>query len=207
VGFKNPWVLLVDADERVPQDLWAEIQRVTESAKPTDAMFLVRRRDYLLGRWIKRSSGYPTWFGRLVRPGLVRVERTINEEYHAEGGVGYLDLHLDHFPFNRGFADWIAKHNRYSSMEAELICSETLAPLEVTGLFSPDPLVRRKTQKRILYKIPGRPLWMFMALYIFRGGFLEGRAGFAFCCLRAWYEMLIELKVLELRRRRGAQTS
>ncbi len=118
--FKHPWVLMLDADERVPADLRDEMIEATRAAAPAVALFRMRRRDHLFGRWIRGASGYPTRFGRLARVGRVRVERPINEEYHADGELRDLRGHLDHFPFNKGFDAWIAKHDRYSSMEAQL---------------------------------------------------------------------------------------
>ncbi len=120
---------MLDADERVPVELQREMQAAIAAAEPRVAMFRMRRKDHLFGRWIRGSSGYPTWFGRLMRIGSVRVERAINEEYHADGEVRELEAHLNHFPFNKGFAAWIEKHDRYSTMEAGLrLAGPTRAP-------------------------------------------------------------------------------
>jgi hypothetical protein len=171
------------------------------AAPPEAGLFLLRRRDHLFGRWIQRSSGYPTWFGRLARVGRVRVERPINEEYHTDGTVLRLQHHLDHFPFNKGFSEWVGKHDRYSTMEAELRLQQRGQRVPLAELLSADPLRRRKALKSLGYAARGRPLLMFLGLFIVRGGFLEGRAGFTFCLLRAWYEFMIDLKYRELRRR------
>jgi hypothetical protein len=56
--------------------------------------------------------------------------------------------------------------------------------------------------KQIGYRLPLRPLIWFLYLYVIRLGFLDGRAGLAFSRMRASYEMLIDLKALELERRR-----
>jgi hypothetical protein len=161
----------------------------------------MRRRDYLFGRWIPRSSGYPTWFGRLVRIGRAWVERPINEEFHADGEIAPLLGHLDHYPFNKGFAAWIAKHDRYSTMEALLRAKESDFPAHWAEIFARDPSQRRKAQKAWLNGVPLRPLVVFAGLYFIKGGMLEGRAGLTFSLLRAWYEYFIDCKALELRRR------
>lgn len=199
--YKHAWLLMVDADEVVPPELVAEIQRMVENTSDEKTLYRMRRKDHFLGQWIKRSSGYPTWFGRLLKIGSVRVERAINEEYVTDGGIGYLENHLHHYPFNKGFAAWLEKHNRYSTMEAELIVSGGLAPPYLKDLFTKDPAKRRRTVKAIAYRLPVRPLLMFIGLYFLRGGFLDGRAGFTFCVLRSFYEFLIECKVKELRLR------
>ena len=111
-----------------------------------------------------------------------------------------LDCHLDHYPFNKGFAEWIEKHNRYSTMEAMLFEQRRAQP-PTGSVFARDPVLRRKAIKDRVYRLPARPLLMFLALYLVRGGILEGRAGLTFCLLRAWYEFMIDLKRRELRRR------
>jgi glycosyltransferase involved in cell wall biosynthesis len=201
VTYKHPWVLMVDADERVPPDLAAEIAASIDKTDPDIAIFRVRRKDFFLGRWLKRSSGYPTWFGRLMRVGRVRVEREINEEYIADGGIGYLQSHLHHYPFNNGVAYWFERHNRYSSMEAIAKVSVQLDPVISRNMWSSDPIERRRSLKRLLYKVPFRPLIVFFYLYVVRLGVLDGRAGFYFSRMRAIYEFLIDLKVLEAKRR------
>jgi hypothetical protein len=50
--------------------------------------------------------------------------------------------------------------------------------------------------------MPARPLVVFLGVYIFKLGFLEGRAGLAYALLRAWYELAINLKAAEFERRR-----
>jgi glycosyltransferase involved in cell wall biosynthesis len=199
LDYAHSWLLMLDADERVPIELQREMQAVVAAAPREVALFRMRRKDHLFGRWIRGSSGYPTWFGRLMRRGMVRVERAINEEYHADGEVRVLDAHLMHFPFNKGFAAWIEKHDRYSTQEAQIRLGR--GPVQNTDLFSTDPTARRRALKGTLYRMPGRPLLVFIALYFFRGGIVEGRAGLTFSLLRAWYEYMIDCKCFELKRR------
>lgn len=201
VRYKYPWVLMLDADERVPAELREEMLRAVRNAQESVAMFRMRRRDYLFGRWIRRSSGYPTWFGRLLRLGHAWVERPYNEEFHSDGEAANLTAHLDHFPFNKGFAAWIAKHDRYSTMEAKLRADNPEYNTGWRDLFASDPAQRRRAHKAWLYSMPLRPLVVFAGLYFIKGGVLEGRAGLTFSLLRAWYEYVIDCKALELRRR------
>jgi glycosyltransferase involved in cell wall biosynthesis len=204
--YAHPWVLMLDADERVPPDLQAEMRAATQTAAPTVDLFRMRRRDHLFDRWIRGSSGYPTWFGRLARLGRVRVERPYNEEYHAAGDVADLQGHLQHYPFNKGLSDWIAKHNRYSTLEAQLLLQGAAATVHWPHLFCRDADLRRRAAKALVYRLPCRPLAVFIALYLVRGGIFEGRAGLTFCVLRAWYEFLIDCKVIELRRRQAGRS-
>ena len=192
------WILMVDADEIVTDELRDEILNEIE-IKKENSMYRVRRKDFFQGKWIKHSSGYPTWFPRLFRNGQVRVAREINEEYHTSGNVGHLNGHLFHYPFNKGLTWWIDKHNRYSQMEAKLMLEEIKEPLKFRNLFSKDPVARRKQQKRLSYHLPLRPHFIFFAFYFLKAGFLDGKAGFDFCRLRQMYERMISIKVKELK--------
>jgi len=58
---------MIDADERVTPELAAEIEQTIVNAPNDLTMMMVRRKDIFLGRWLRRASGYPTWFPRLMR--------------------------------------------------------------------------------------------------------------------------------------------
>lgn len=200
IAFKHPWVLVLDADERVPQALRDELLATVASAPPEIALYRLRRHDLFFGRWLRGSSGYPTWFPRLLRPDQVWVEREINEEVHTHGGVGMLHGHLVHYPFSKGLAHWLERHNRYSSLEAAALLAETRRPMKLLGCFTRDPVVRRRWLKQLAFRLPGRPLLAFAYLYVWRAGFLDGLPGFHYCVLRMIYEHLIDLKVKEAKR-------
>lgn len=190
---KSDWVLMVDADEIVSEELRQEILKVTRSDSSV-SMYRIRRKDFFQGKWLKYSSGYPTWFPRLFKNGHVKVEREINEEYLTEGGVSNLNEHLLHFPFNKGINWWFEKHNLYSSMEAKKMICEIKEPLKVRTLFSKDPVVRRKFLKRLSYRVPFRPQVIFLSFFLIRKGFMDGSIGYTYCRMRAIYEMMIEVK-------------
>jgi len=202
VSYRHPWVLMLDADERTPADLVAEMASAVADAGEDLDLFRMRRKDYFLGKWLRRSSGYPSWFGRLMRLGRVRVVREVNEEYIADGRIEHLQCHLTHYPFNRGIAYWYERHNRYSTMEAHAKIECRDAPFALRRLIARDPVERRRVLKQLLYRLPLRPSILFCYLYVFRLGFLDGRAGLAFSRMRASYEMIIDLKAMELERRR-----
>ena len=164
-SFKNDWILMLDADERVPEDFIQELGRVTTLVENPVTLYRMRRKDMFMGRWLKRSSGYPTWFGRLFRKGQVRVEREINEEYYTDGDIGLLDGHLIHFPFNKGIEYWFERHNRYSSMEAVKLREERAAPIVWKDFLNADPMLKRKAFKALAYRMPFRPFLTFCFLY------------------------------------------
>ena len=200
IAYKHPWVLMVDADEVVTDELALEMQETISISGDEFSLYRFRRKDFFLGKWIKRSGGYPTWFGRLVRLGHIRIEREVNEEYISDGKVGILQGHILHYPFKKGVSSWIEKHNRYSTMEARIKSGgAAIRSLRWHDYFSSDPAKRRTLLKTLIYAMPCRPLVVFFLLYIARGGFLDGRAGLIFCLLRSYYELLIDIKVMEIK--------
>ena len=199
LDFKNEWILMVDADEVVPPELQREINSVITEVPESVAMFQMRRKDYFFGRWIRHASAYPTWFGRLIRKGAVQVEREINEEYHTSGEVHKLQEHLVHYPFSKGIAFWFERHNRYSSMEALALIDEVAEPFRFCAMWTGESTVRRKALKQLAYRLPGRPIIVFIYLYVVRMGFLDGLLGLRYSIMRSMYEYMIDLKVAELR--------
>lgn len=200
IEYKHKWLLMLDADEEVTQELLVEMYDVINNADENMAMFRFRRKDYYMGSWVKHSSGYPTWFGRLFKIGKVNVQRAINEEYHADGLIGDLKHHINHYPFNNGLSAWVEKHNRYSTMEAQHALDGEVEHCPLTYLFSMDPVKRRKLQKQIIYSLPFRPLVVFILFYVLRGGFLDGMAGLRISLLKSFYELLIVYKIDESKR-------
>ena len=86
-------------------------------------------------------------------------------------------------------------------MEAQEKLANVGKPLSLRHLLSRDRNERRDAMKRVAYRLPCRPSIVFLYLYVVRLGFLDGRAGLAFSCMRASYEIAIDVKSLELARR------
>lgn len=201
VEYKHPWVLMMDADERCTQELADEMESLTAHADDGVALYRVRRKDYFMGRWLKRSSGYPTWFGRLMRIGQVKFKREVNEDTFTEGRTELLKGHLIHYPFSKGISFWFERHNRYSSMEAAALMVEAGQKLALGDVFSSDPAKRRRALKQLAHRLPFRPTLVFVFLYFVRLGILEGRPGLTYCRVRTFSEYMIDLKMMELKRR------
>ena len=198
IPFRHPWVYYSDADERVTPTLAAGLAAAV--AAPGDhAAFRVRRRDYLMGTWLRHVTPSPFNI-RLFRPERVHYERRINPVTVVDGAVGDIDAHFDHYSFSKGFAHWFDKHNRYSTLEAEQILADRQAEVGaslLTALTAGDRNIRRMHQKRIFYRLPLRPLVKFLLLYFGRLGFLDGRAGLTYALLQSIYEYMIVLKTRE----------
>jgi hypothetical protein len=95
----------------------------------------------------------------------------VNEVLQVDGEVRELKNPLDHYPFSKGIAHWVAKHNRYSSLEAEHIVAQAAAtrPSLRKALTAKDFHERRLHQKELFYRMPGRPWIKFFYLYVLRG--------------------------------------
>ncbi|WP_263382362.1 glycosyltransferase family 2 protein [Granulicella arctica] len=199
--FRHPWVLLLDADERPTPELSREMQQVVLSATPETSGFRFRRRDFLFGTWLKHAQISPFYI-RLVRPERSRYTRAVNEVIEVEGQIAELSYPLDHFPFSKGIAHWVSKHNVYSTMEAELIHLQQglRNPSIKTALRDPDFNTRRLHQKALFYRLPGRPILKWLYMMVLRRAILDGYAGLTYATLQAFYEYLIVLKTRELDR-------
>lgn len=202
IDFKHSWVFYIDADERCSKELGEEILSLAIQEAKLSA-YRLKRRDYFMGRWLKRAQLYPTWLVRLFRPDKIRFERLVNPVPVVDGYVGELANDLIHYPFSHGVAHWVARHNDYSSMEAQennqLSLNNTL---KLRNLFSSDPNLRRLAQKDLFFRLPARPLIKFVYYYLVRRGFLDGKAGFTYSVLQSFYEYLIVIKNREIQRKK-----
>lgn len=193
--FKNPWVLYLDADEICTPELRAEVRQAVSAAPPDVVAFRLRRMDFWQGTWLKHATFYPTWLIRVFRPDQVRFERLVNPITIASGSVGSLREHIHHYPFSKGVAHWIERHNSYSSFEAIEYASRP--PWSVQEILFGSSDKRRQSLKALFAALPCRPLIKFIYLYVFHLGFLDGRAGRDYAALQAAYEYFIGLKVQE----------
>jgi glycosyltransferase involved in cell wall biosynthesis len=188
IPFRHPWVFYVDADECPTAELSENLR--SAAANPGKYVaFRVRRRDWWNGVWMRHVVASPFNI-RLFRPEKMSYERIINPVSIPDGPVGEVAGYLDHFPFSKGIAHWIDRHNSYSTLEAQQIIAGE-GRISIRGLFSRDLNERRRNQKSLFYRLPARPLLKFLLLYIAKRGFLDGRAGLDYALLQSFYEYLI----------------
>lgn len=203
IQFRNEWVMFVDADERVESDLSDEIGRLFSGNNPPFDGYFVSLKYMFCGVWMRHGGWYPGWQLRLFRRGLARCEsRIVHEHMLLNGKAGYLSNPLLHHDY-KGIERYFDRHNTYSSMEAV----EVYRALKQLGaqpdqinpsMFSKGP-ERRRYLKLMAYRyLPFRPLFKFFWMYIFKGGFLDGKIGFRFCLLHTLYEYQVSLKFEEL---------
>lgn len=210
IRFFYPWVLVLDADERLTEQLRQEIfsllafhnsLEASGQNTPVPVAYQIRRFDYFLNRHLKHVQATP-WYIRLFRPEYIHYERLINPITVVHGPIGSLHSGFAHYPFSKGLSHWINRHNIYSTLEALEISSahNVLKPKELFySFFLPEFHQRRALQKQLFMSLPCRPLIKFLWLYIFKRGFLDGYPGFAYSVLQSIYEYFIVLKSSELR--------
>ena len=202
---RHPWILILDADERVPPELAAELADKALHAPATAGAYRVRRRFYMWGRWLTYSSLYPTWVVRFVRLGRIRyVNRGHAETQEVDGEI--LDLENDLIDENlKGLDEWFERQNRYATKDAEYELARAAVPLDLAGLASRDGLRRRASLKQLATRMPFRPTLYFLYSYVLRRGFLDGRDGLVFCRMKSLYQRMIEVKRHDLRKKRSAR--
>ena len=205
IEYKHPWLFVIDADERLTLEAAAELQAIATNPDPKFVAYRIRRRDFFQGRHLRHVQTSP-WYIRFFRPELVHYERLVNPVTVVDGAVGDLQHPLDHYPFSKGLSHWFARHNSYSTFEAQQILQNRASqePFSLPAAFFERDFNRRRFhQKELFYRLPARPLIKFMLLYILKRGFLDGRPGFTYALLQSIYEAMIVLKVQELERQRA----
>ena len=149
------------------------------------------------------------FYDRLFRPEKMRYERLGHCISKPDGPFAEVEGYLDHFPFSKGIADWVARHNFYSTQEAQQTIMNRSSGKRVSmrAILAGTASERRQNLKELYYRLPMRPLWKFLVMYILKRGFLDRAAGFAYSVLMAFYEFLIVLKTRELERRAAGKTT
>lgn len=184
---RGPWILEVDADERVSEGLAVEIRSRITGAAP--GAFLVPMRNYIGARHVRHGWGayngiaakYSLYAKGCKRWGDQRVHPSIT----ITGARGRLANPLDHY-VDRNLADTIGRLNRYTSLAAEDAVDRGAVP----GPW--------RTFRRVLSR--------FWKSYVARQGFREGHYGVALALFSALYPLFIYLKARELAARHRADT-
>jgi glycosyltransferase involved in cell wall biosynthesis len=200
--WESDWILILDADESVTAPLKAELMRVSAhpAADVPESGFYINRMFVFMGRKIRHCGYYPSWNLRLFKRGKARYEnRRVHEHMIVDGPATYLKGLLMHED-RRGIEHFIAKHNRYSTLEAQELYA-TRTPWPGLAKMLRDRMVRRRFLKtRILPELPVPWLWKFLYMYLWHEGFLDRAAGWNLCVFIGSYEYFISVKFKELRR-------
>jgi glycosyltransferase involved in cell wall biosynthesis len=175
------WILWLDADERVTEELRKEIFAAIGSARPATAAFSMPRRANFLGRWIDHCGWYPGRVVRLFRKSAGSFsEQKVHETLEVNGNIRMLRSDLLHYT-DPNLEHYYEKFNRYTSLASDELFSNKKS-------FS-------------LLKLIVNPIWLFLKMYIVRLGFLDGIPGLILSVLSANYVFTKYAKLWELSRK------
>lgn len=210
VTWKNEWVLILDADERITPALAGEITGLQRD--PNVDGYFINRRFLFMGRWLRHCGYFPSWNLRLFRHRKARYEsmhpagtRSGDNEIHEHLMVAGKTCCLKHSMLHFAYPDiftWMEKHNRYSNWEAEVEVRGR--PGDLPGSIG-TKLAHKRQLKNWSRRLPFRPMVRFLYSYVFKRGFLDGYEGYVFCRLLATYEMLSFFKAYEIRSKADRQ--
>ena len=172
---RRPWILSLDADERITPELREEIERVVADESAGDG-YRIARKNYFCGRWIRRSGWYPDYSIRLFRNGAGRFEeRTVHEKVIVAGTVGTLRNPMEHYTYT-SVSDYLRRLDRYSELAAKEM--------------------RRNGRKATPTTLVLNPLFTFFKMYILKRGFMDGSAGFFLAVSYAYYTFIKYYRLL-----------
>jgi glycosyltransferase involved in cell wall biosynthesis len=207
---ETPWVLLLDADEVVPDALWDEIaQTIVE--EPVEDAFMITKGFHFLGRPM-RHGGFShsavllfktgkARFEKLIEDGLDGLDMEIHERLIVDGTIGQIEIPLIHEDF-KGLEAYITRHNKYSTWEALLryqyLISGQYGEATITPKWFGNPQERRRAIKALIVRMPFEHWMWFVYHYFIKLGFLEGRAGLIASQIRASYIAQVRAKIYEL---------
>jgi len=194
---QHDWALFVDADERVSPQLESELLALDLAGSEFSA-FEMPLEYYFLGQRLRRGH-------RVRKRSLVRVSETrfpeiddlgvsnmweVEGHYQptAKGPVGRLRGSLLHQDTDSLY-DYFARHNRYSDWEA-FVAEHPHVAQQVNP--------QRTRLGRLAAGLRGRGLAFFLYSYVFRLGFMDGRAGFHYAIALAFYYWQIGVKRVEM---------
>jgi glycosyltransferase involved in cell wall biosynthesis len=194
-GFRNEWVLHLDADEVVTPEFIAAL----EALDPPSGIqaYFVPAKTMFFGKWLRRAGMWPSYQARLGRVDGLRFKQSGHGQREDlmphELGV-FPEAYL-HYSFSHGLEAWLQKHLRYARDEVEeLLRQRTQARAGLYGAkLATGATGSRRALKGLVARFPLmlRPLMKFSYVYFFRMGFLDGRRGLAYAFMLAVYEGMI----------------
>lgn len=116
---KNPWVLILDADERIPQETADVIKKIIASSENDVAGYSFPRKNFFQGRWIRHAGWWPDRIVRLFKKDRGRVTTDpVHESIHVDGAVKALNVPIEHYTESR-LSKILIKIDHYSTLGAE----------------------------------------------------------------------------------------
>lgn len=171
------WILFLDADEIVTSEVRAEIEEILRKDDKTFDGYLVLRKNYFLGKWMKHGG----WWGyaanvELVRRGKGRWPIGMHQTLKVDGNVGHLRNPVFHNT-HRTISQWVEKMDEYTSVAAKEMYERE---------------ARSKRGHMIFF-----PMAVFLRNYFLRKGYRDGFHGFVAAVLASYYEFVRNAKLWE----------
>lgn len=207
---RTPWVLLIDADEFVPDSLWEEMASELTKSGAAEAYLVTKGFHFLEKRF--RFGGFSFGAVLLFRKGKARFERVLEDDANGldmevhervivDGRIGRLRTPLIHQDF-KGLDAYLERHNRYSLWEARVrhafLRSGRWGSEGVPARLFGNTQERRRFLKHLAVHVPFESMLWFLYHFVFRLGFLEGRRGLIAAQIRSCYIQQVRAKVYEL---------
>ncbi len=159
----SDWILQLDADERVTEELKKEILDVTAS-KSTLNGYWIPRKNWFLGRFLTKGGQYPDYTLRLYRRGKGRLpQKSVHEQAEVSGTIGFLTNPLIHIA-DPNFSRYIKRWGRYTNLIAKEIEEKHIGYNPIFAL-------------KYIFVLP---VWWFLLTYIRHKGFVDLWQGFVF---------------------------
>jgi glycosyltransferase involved in cell wall biosynthesis len=177
----NSWVLFIDADEWLTHEIKGEIEQVLATGTDCNG-FMVRRKNFYLGRVIEHGGWYPDHEIRLYRKEKGQWTGGIHAKVHVEGKVGRIEAFYMHTPYT-DIAHQIRTVDRYS------------------GAFAED--LRASGRSFHLHNLLGRPIYRFFRDYLIKGGFRDGVPGLIIAASTMYYVFMKHARLWELENKDG----
>lgn len=213
----TPWVLLLDADEEVPDALWREIETAIQRDDAPDA-FIITKGFHFLGRKF-RFGGFSFGAVLLFRTGQARFEHLIDDDKNGldmeiherllvdSGKIGRLKTPLIHDDY-KDLEAYIHRHNKYSTWDAKMrlkfLQTGTWGADSVKAKLFGNTQERRRWLKHLILRLPCEPMLWFCYHYFFKLGFLEGRPGYIASKIRSQHFFNVRAKMYEMRIRKSS---
>ena len=175
---RHDWVLCLDADERVSEELAASIRAAFASRRYR--AYRMARRNRFLGRWLGHGEGYPDWTVRLFhRAHASWSNDEVHEAVLTTAEVGRLAGDLMH-DSAEDIATYMVKQNRYTSLHAAALYGQGV--------------------RAGYWRLLASPLARFIKFYVVRMGFLDGGPGFAHIAIGCNNTFHKYLKLIEMQK-------
>jgi glycosyltransferase involved in cell wall biosynthesis len=174
---KYDWIILLDADERIPAKLQSEIQKKIENPGKELAFWIPRK---------NRFMGKQVHFGDWKRDAVIRLfkrdacryqDLRVHAEIIADGPIGRLNNFLEHDTY-KGLQHYLHKIERYTNWGAH------------------DRFEKGKRAGWFHFIL--KPWWSFTRAYLLRLGFLDGKVGFVLAYLAAYTAFVRSVKLWRL---------